>query len=244
MEVEEPFVGMEWSTLKSCRTYLRSYAIANRVIKSRKSDGFTTRCNKYEGQHSGKSRGDSKFKNRLADAIWVAEKMLDTMRLHNASYCGEYLTVKAYMRTYSRPVLPIPNDKDWGQSLPNPYGYTINMVDDPIFLTRGVMAIVRMDEQPGVFCTPPIKREKKSNAVKKRKIIVNYEKNDLSKEELDLIPDLVEDEVPTVVVEEFDELNPYNVNIDIIEPEKVYKSEDSESEGSEGYELVYEDFVE
>ncbi|KAF9599545.1 hypothetical protein IFM89_038811 [Coptis chinensis] len=115
MEVEEPYVGMEWSTLKSCRAYLRSYAIANRfvykgskndgnkirvkcrgneciwlfyarVIKSKKNDGFTTRCNKYEGQHSGKCRGDSKFKNRLAYAIWVAEKMLDTVRTHHKTY--------------------------------------------------------------------------------------------------------------------------------------------------------------
>ncbi|KAF9626128.1 hypothetical protein IFM89_030975 [Coptis chinensis] len=263
MEVEKPYVGMEWSTLKSCRTYLRSYAIANRfvykglkndgdrirvkcrgnectwlfyarVIKSKKSDAFTTRCNKYEGQHSGKCRGDSKFKNRLVDAIWVAEKMLDTVRTHHkiykarmikedvwnkfgvkisyytawdkpvctfveeldlmlmtlmrkrkakameldindvvprvkaihakqekyiqhytyrsaidtqftvfsshgsrcltsifllvfhcltnevfelASYCSEYLTMKAYMRTYSRSVLPIPNDKDCGQPI-------------------------------------------------------------------------------------------------------------------------------
>ncbi|KAF9615246.1 hypothetical protein IFM89_022508 [Coptis chinensis] len=161
------------------------------------------------------------------------------------------------------------------QSLPNPYGYTINIVDDPIFLTRGVMvllandsdclmmmreadiddtgyvnvfitfeAIVRVDEQPGVFCTPPIKREKKSNVVKKRKRTINYEKNDLSEEELDPIPDLAEDVVPTVVVEEFNELNPYNVNIDHIDLEEVYRFEESESEGSKGYEPVYEDFVE
>ncbi|KAF9620314.1 hypothetical protein IFM89_011049 [Coptis chinensis] len=161
------------------------------------------------------------------------------------------------------------------QSLPNPYGYTINIVDDPIFLTRGVIvplandrdclmmmreadiddtgyvnvfitfeAIVKVDEQPGVFCTPPIKREKKSNVVKKRKRTINYEKNDLSEEELDPIPDLVEDVVLTVVVEEFNELKPYNVNIDHIDPEEVYRSEEFESERSEGYEPVYEDFIE
>ncbi|KAF9622085.1 hypothetical protein IFM89_029369 [Coptis chinensis] len=290
IEIEEPYVGMEWSTIQKCKTYLRTYAIANRfefwgkkndgdrvrlnckgeectwmfyarASKSKKKDGYTTRCNKYQGDHDKKCRGDNKLSdcNRFLDDLekvykkavdwlkkrdvttwcrshfwthtksehitnnfsesfnqWImdlrdkpvctfVEKLnlmlmtlmrkrriktmkmdindvvprvkaihkkqiffikeytyisvadhmftvlgshgsrwlvnldahececrvwqltgiscmhdvciIEQRRLNYASYCNEYLTVRAYVKTYSRVVLPIPNDKEWGKPI-------------------------------------------------------------------------------------------------------------------------------
>ncbi|KAF9589268.1 hypothetical protein IFM89_022186 [Coptis chinensis] len=101
------------------------------------------------------------------------------------------------------------------ESIPNPFGYTINLIPDPLFLRNGVRIPVENDSD----CLMMMREE----------------------EELDPIPPMVEDE-DTLIEEEYNVLNPNNINIDEIAPEEGYRSDESESEGSEGYEPQHEEF--
>ncbi|KAF9623538.1 hypothetical protein IFM89_003328 [Coptis chinensis] len=95
-----------------------------------------------------------------------------------------------------------------------------------------------IDELDHIFLTPHISEVKHK---KKKKGTFVYDINDLSEEELDPIPPMVEDE-DALIKEEYDVLNPNNINIDEITPEEGYRSDESESEGSEGYEPHHEEF--
>ncbi|KAF9601456.1 hypothetical protein IFM89_020223 [Coptis chinensis] len=101
------------------------------------------------------------------------------------------------------------------ESIPNPFGYTINLVPDPLFLRNGVRILVENDSD----CLMMMGEE----------------------EELDPIPPMVEDK-DALIEEEYDVLNPNNINIDEITPEEGYQSDELESEGSKGYEPYHEEF--
>ncbi|KAF9620745.1 hypothetical protein IFM89_014349 [Coptis chinensis] len=134
--VEDPFYGMEWSTIQQCRNYWRKFAILN---------GFEYTLKKNDGD---KVRGECRGKDCdwYFYAIVPKDELEEQVKLHHLSYkprdivnqvwwdygvkityfvewharekilermCSEYLTVAAYRMTYENSVRLIPNTCDW-----------------------------------------------------------------------------------------------------------------------------------
>ncbi|KAF9619515.1 hypothetical protein IFM89_007263 [Coptis chinensis] len=118
------------------------------------------------------------------------------------------------------------------ESIPNSFGYTINLVPYPLFLRNGVRIPVENDSDWLMMM-----REGDIDDTEFLNVFINFE------EELDPIPPMVEDE-DALIEEEYDVLNPNNINIDEIAPKEGYRSDESKSEGSEGYEPQHEEFEE
>ncbi|KAF9598100.1 hypothetical protein IFM89_024445 [Coptis chinensis] len=84
---------MEWATITELRRDIRDYCIRNRLLP----DGATMGLNTFVDEHI--CEADPEFKNRMADARWVASKIEDQMKVLMKTMSPAFV-MKEIMRIY------------------------------------------------------------------------------------------------------------------------------------------------